>query len=297
MFNWNDLTFFLELARQGRLRPTARALGVDYTTVSRRISELEKSLAVALFERRNDGFVLTKEGRRLQRIALRMENISFEVNEEVMSEAKDLRGRVRIASMEGLAAYYLSERFCEITRDYPNIELELVTERFLLNLTKREADISISFAPPIGPRITTSKAGTFKLGLFASRAYLSERGMPASAQDLQSHDFVDYVSDLIEIDESHWLLEVLDPECVTFRSTSMAAQQNAVVSGQGIALLPYFSAKHDARLIPVLHGQIEVSRNIYISVHEDVEYLSRVKTVTRFLHQAFKRDEDHLTKL
>ena len=185
MFNWNDLVFFLELARQERLMPAARRLKVDHTTVSRRISELEKDLAVKLFERKSDGFVMTEDGHRLFALAERMEAQANAVNETVSTKASDLSGRVRIATMEGIAAYYLTQRLVEFNQLHPRILIELVTERHVTNLTKREADISISFVPPSGPRLDVRKAGDFRLGL-----QHVEQPM-----DLGDHDQIDNVID------------------------------------------------------------------------------------------------------
>lgn len=297
MFNWNDLVFFLELARQGRLMPAARRLRVDHTTVSRRISELEKDLAVKLFERKPDGFVLTEDGHRLLSIAERMEVLGLSVMETIKSAPSEPAGKVRIATMEGIAAYYLTEKLTEFNALHPQIVIELVAERHLINLTKREADVSISFVPPVGPRLDVRKAGVFKLGLFASSTYLARRDTPRSVADLQAHDFVDYVVDLVSIPKVHWLLDVLEPEHVVFRSSSMAAQQNAIAAGRGIGLLPYFSAKKEPRLVPVLAQTVEVQRELYISVHEDIQFMGRVRALTRFLFSMFERDAAYLNTL
>lgn len=290
MFNWNDLVFFLELARQGRLMPAARRLKVDHTTVSRRISELEKDLAVKLFERKPDGFVLTEDGHRLLAIAEKMEVLGISVVETIRSAPSEVAGKVRLATMEGIASYYLTDKLVEFNILHPDILIELVTERHLINLTRREADVSISFVPPIGPRLSVRKAGTFRLGLFASPAYLERRGAPGAIADLTAHDFVDYVVDLVAIAKVHWLLDVVEPEHVVFRSTSMAVQQNAVAAGLGIALLPLFSAKTDARLVPVLRDKVSVERELFISVHEDIQFMGRIRALTRFLADLFKRD-------
>ncbi|MBZ0139772.1 MAG: LysR family transcriptional regulator [Pseudorhodoplanes sp.] len=290
MFNWNDLVFFLELARQGRLMPAARRLKVDHTTVSRRISELEKDLAVKLFERKPDGFVLTEDGHRLLAIAEKMEVLGISVVETIRSAPSEVAGKVRLATMEGIASYYLTDKLVEFNTLHPDILIELVTERHLINLTRREADVSISFVPPIGPRLSVRKAGTFRLGLFASPAYLERRGAPGAIADLTAHDFVDYVVDLVAIAKVHWLLDVVEPEHVVFRSTSMAVQQNAVAAGLGIALLPLFSAKTDARLVPVLRDKVSVERELFISVHEDIQFMGRIRALTRFLADLFKRD-------
>ncbi len=298
MFDWNDLVFFLELARQGRLMPAARRLKVDHTTVSRRISELEKDLAVKLFERKPDGFLLTEDGHRLLAIAEKMETLGLSVVEAIGGVPSEPSGRVRLATMEGIAAFYLAEKLTEFNAIHPHIVVELVTERHLINLTKREADVSISFVPPAGSRLSVRKAGSFKLGLFSSAAYLERYGMPRSVEDLPSYHFVDYIIDQVANPKVHWLLvDVLEPEHVVFRSSSTAAQQNAIAAGSGLGLLPYFSAKKEPRLVPVLPDRIRVERQLYISVHEDIQFMGRVRALTRFLDRLFEQDASFLNEL
>lgn len=186
MFDWNDLTFFLELARHGRLMPAARRLKVDHTTVSRRIAELERNLDSRLFQRCSGGFVLTEAGHKLFVIAEAIEQKMLSVPEALgLQEAGQLLGRVRVATMEGIAAFYLAAKFSEFAASMPGVVVELVTERHLINLTKREADISVSFVPPQGPRLLVRRVGEFRLALFASERYLARRGRPATRADLQ----------------------------------------------------------------------------------------------------------------
>jgi DNA-binding transcriptional LysR family regulator len=296
VFNWNDLVFFLELARQSRLAPAARRLRVDHTTVSRRIAELEKDLSIKLFDRKPDGFVLTEQGHRLFAIAERIEQEVFSVPQALGSDNALAIGRVRVATMEGIGAFFLAERFAELAERQPGITVELVTERHLISLTKREADIFISFVHPTGPRLVVKKMGSFRLALYANRAYLARRGMPKDRAELVSHTFIDYVEDLVAIQPVHWLLDVLEPTNVAFRSSSMHAQQNAVAAGAGIALLPLFSAKANPALIPILADEVKVYRDVYLSVHEDLEFMARVRSVSRHLAHIFERDKRYLNE-
>jgi DNA-binding transcriptional LysR family regulator len=296
VFNWNDLVFFLELSRQSRLAPAARRLRVDHTTVSRRIAELEKDLGIKLFDRKPDGFVLTEQGHRLFVIAERIEQEASSVPQALGTDKVTASGRVRVATMEGIAAFFLAERFVELAAREPGVTVELVTERHLISLTKREADIFISFVHPTGPRLVVRKLVSFRLALYASAAYLTRRGMPKHKSELASHAFVDYVEDLIAIQPVHWLLDVLEPSTVSFRSSSMHAQQNAVAAGAGIGLLPLFSAKANSNLVPVLADDVRVYRDVYLSVHEDLEFMTRVRSVSRHLVQIFDRDKSYLNE-
>jgi DNA-binding transcriptional LysR family regulator len=296
-FDWSDLIFFLELARQGRLVPAAKKLRADHTTVSRRVAELERGLNCKLFDRSANGFVLTDAGQKLFAYAEVMESNALAIEENVAGVASVPSGNVRIATMEGIGSFYLAPRIPKLRALFPEIRVELVTERHLINLTKREADISISFAQMKGPRLISEKIGTFQLRLYAAPSYLERMGSPASLEDLDNHDFVDYVDDLVAISEVRWLHDVLVPSRVVFQSSSMIAQHNAAVAGVGLVLLPSFSAATDTRLIPVLTSEVSVMRSIWLTVHEDHQYLSRIKAVKRFLKAIVSEDEAFLNGL
>jgi DNA-binding transcriptional LysR family regulator len=294
-FDWNDLTFFLELSRQGRLAPTARRLRVDNATVSRRIAELERALERKLFERSADGFTLSEAGMQLLHYAEAMETNAREIDEALSSTRKtSLTGAVRLATMEGIASFYLSRKLAVLRRRQPGLLVELVTSAQLLNLTKREADISLSFTKPQGPRLAIELIGTFQLKLYAGADYLERHETPTAAADLAAHEFVDYIDDLVAIDAVRWLADVIRDPIVTFRSNSMIAQQNAAAAGLGLALLPSFSARDDRRLTPVLADSVAVSRDLWLSVHEDFRHIGRVRAVMDFVRESVQDDRDYL---
>ena len=293
MFDWNDLTFFLELARQGRLMPAARRLKVDHTTVSRRIAELERALDCKLFDRTPTGFVLSDAGQRLMAQAETVEATMTAIEEQVGNRPSAASGAVRIGTMEGIASMFLAGHVAAFHARYPEVQIELLTERHVANLPKREADVLLSFIKPTGPKLIVRKIGEFGLRLYGSDAYFARHPEPQTPEDLDHHLFIDYIEDIVLIKETHWLLDVIQAPSVVFRSSSMLAQQNAAASGLGLVLLPIFSARHDPRLRPVLPG-VMPRRPIWLSVHEDLHYLSRVKAVTGFVREIVERSQDAL---
>jgi DNA-binding transcriptional LysR family regulator len=296
-FDWSDLVFFLELARQGRLVPAAKRLRADHTTVSRRVAELERGLNCKLFDRGANGFVLTDVGQKLFKYAEAIESNALAIEENIAGIAGEPTGDVRVASMEGIGSFYLAPRMPILRQLFPEIRVELVTERHLISLTKREADISVSFAPMTGPRLISEAVGTFQLRLYASPRYLDRMGEPRSIEDLDRYEFVDYIDDFVSISQVRWLHDVLVPSRVVFRSSSMVAQHNAAAAGLGMVLLPSFSAAEDARLRPVLIDQISVMRSIWLTLHEDHQYLSRIKAVKSFLKKIISEDQPFLNGL
>lgn len=293
MFDWNDLTYFLELARLGRLGPAGKRLHVDHTTVGRRIAELEKALNAKLFDRAQDGFVLTAAGHRLLAYAEAIEVNALAIEENAGPSAA-LAGTVRLATMEGIGSFYLALHLPEFREYHPAIAVELVTTAQLLNLTKREADVSLSFVCPNGPRLIARKVGRFDLKLYGAPSYLRKHGTPKSAADLNSHLFVDYIEDLVQIPAVRWLHDAIAQPRVVFRSSSMMAQHNAAAAGVGLVVLPSFTAARDGRLMPLLGDQLSIKRDLWLSVHEDLRYVARVKALTNFIVQLIDRDKDFL---
>lgn len=274
----------------------ARRLKVDNTTVSRRIAELERALGSKLFDRSSEGFVLTEQGHHLFVVAERVEEQLSKVSEELGQGPGAQGGRVRVVAMEGISAFFLAERFAPLVEEEPALIVELATERHLVNLSKREADIFVSFEAPSGPRLIAKKAGSFRLALYGSQSYIDKHGVPASTADLSSHLYIDYIEDLVAIPSVHWLLDVIDPLSVVFRSSSMHVQQNAIASGMGIGLLPLFSAKSNPKLVPILANEVKVFRDVYITVHADIESMSRVKRVRKYLSRVIESETSYLNE-
>lgn len=293
MFDWNDLTYFLELARQGRLAPAAKRLQVDHSTVGRRIAELEKALNTKLFDRATTGFVLTEAGHRLLAYAESMEVNALAIADNA-GQATALTGIVRLATMEGIASFYLAAHLAEFHASHPGITVELITSSQLANLTKRQADLSVSFVCPTGSRLIVRKIGQVGLMLYGAPAYLKKYGIPRTTADLRSHRFVGYIEDLVHIAEVRWLYDAIDDPHVVFRSTSMIAQHNAAAAGMGLVMSPSFLAAGDTRMKPVPIEGLSVKRELWLSTHEDLRYMARVKAVMDFIKRLVERDQEFL---
>jgi len=199
-----------------------------------------------------------------------------------------------LATMEGLASFYLASRLVEFYGCHPGITVELVTATQLLSLTKREADVSLSFVRPNGPRLIITKPGQVDLKLYGSDAYFQAHGEPKSVADLRDHLFVDYVEDQVQIEQVRWLLDAIQKPNVVFRSTSVISQKNAAAAGVGLVMLPSFIGAHDARMRPILVGQLSVKRELWVATHEDLRSIARVKALTSFVKKVIVRDRAFL---
>lgn len=292
-FNWDDLRYFLELARRGRLAVVARHFSVEHTTVSRRIAELESVLDEKLFDRTGSGHTLTPMGQRLMRYAEQMEVGAYGVADAARI-AHAHQETIRLVTMEGIGSFYIAPRLAKLKAEHPNLLVELVTSPHLGNLTRREADVMLSFERPESPGVVVRKIGWFSLRLYASDQYLDAHGIPETAAGLQQHVFVDYIDELVSIPAVRWLRDAVAAPNIVFRSTSMSAHQSAAASGLGIALLPSFTATRDPRLRPVLHGQVEVKRDLWLATHDHSRKRPKILALMDFIRSEIEADSAFL---
>jgi len=290
MYDWNDLKYFLALSRQGKLVRAAVRLQVDHTTVSRRIAALEKQLDVRLFDKSPNGYQLTDAGLRLLPLAEQIETRSNRLYREIAGKDARLSGTVRVATPEALGSQVIARHITEFKQQHPDIEIELVAETRRMSLSKREADIAISFSRPDSGRLIAWKLCDYRLRLFASRDYLAGYPSITSIDDLEQHDFVSYIEDLIEMPELRFFDNTIKNAHVVFRSTNVSAQFNAILEGLGLGLVHCFMAQRENRLQVVLPGQVSVERTYWLLVHEDLRHVARVDAVCQFLTRILRED-------
>jgi DNA-binding transcriptional LysR family regulator len=153
--NWDDLKFFLEVARTRKASVAAKRLAVDYTTVSRRISSLEVSLGTLLFEKsRTNGFVLTAEGQRLLGYAESIESTLHMACEQVSGSGVALSGHVRMGCTEGFGSFFVTPQLSHFVDTYPAISVDILPLPHFISLSKREADIFNALErPEHGPNV------------------------------------------------------------------------------------------------------------------------------------------------
>jgi len=294
MFDWNDLRYFLEVSRQGRLTAAARRLHVDHTTVSRRLTALEDALGVRLFDRTPRGYKLTEDGRHMMAYAETMETASLSLYRDVAGQDAKPKGQVRLATMEAFGSQFLARNWAPFHALHPDVQVEMVAETRHHSLTKREADIAVTLVRPERGRLIASKLGAYRLRLYASPAYLQARGTPATPEELGTHDLIWYIDDLMPFSELHMMEQLCREPTVVFRTTNVTGQKNAAIAGLGIALLPCFLGDIAPELTPVLDSQTSFERDLWLVVHEDLRPLARIDAVCRFLQDTVKQNKGFL---
>ncbi len=291
--DWDNLRFFLELSRAGKLTIAARRLGVDHTTVARRVQALEKLLDRQLFIRTRVGYRLSEAGRALLAQAEAMESAVMSI-ERASSTADTLSGQVRIGATEGYGAVMLAGQLAGLTQRYPHLSVDLLAVPRTVRLARHEADIVITLErPERGPYLIT-KLTDYVLRLYASEAYLASHPPITGPEDLREHVFVSYIEDLLYSKELLYLDEIVRPRQNALRSTSILAQQAAVAAGAGLAILPAFSASTEPLLREVLVGQVEFVRTFWMLMPTENKEIARMRVCWDFLRDVAARHQDRL---
>lgn len=293
--DWNDYQVFLSVARSGKLAQAARTLGVDATTIGRRLRRLEARLEATLFEQTREGQVLTEAGERLLLRVEAMARAAASIPERSGSSG-GLSGSIRISVSEGFGSWFLARHLKDFAGLHPNLTIDLVASSGFLSPSKREADIAVVLSRPKAGPLISRKLSDYALRLYASPVYLAEQGIPASPEALaQGHRLIGYVPDLLYAPELRYLNEICpDRELLPdIRSSSINAQHALVASGAGIGVLPCFIGDADPNLVPVFPSRL-IIRSFWLVMHKDTYSLARIEGCKDWLIDCVRRHQQVL---
>jgi len=280
MADWDDLRFFLAVHRAGSLTGAARALGCSQPTVGRRIAALARRHGAALVETRAGRWVVTPVGRRVLARAERMEQEALAIARDVDRLDERPQGTVRVTAPEGLGLSVLAPRLSAFRRAHPGIDLLLVSEAAVVDLSRREADLAIRFVRPRQHELLVRRVTRVPFEPYASARYLAERPRSAEAL-LPSDDVVGYHEEQAGWPETAWFRRHLPQGRVRVRVRTPLAVRAAVLAGAGVGLLaPYLAADAGLRK---LAGAPPLVRELFLVYHRSLRRTARVQIVSRFV--------------
>jgi DNA-binding transcriptional LysR family regulator len=283
--DWNDLRFFLSVARLGSLSAAARALKVDPATVGRRIASLETALGLRCFERRADGYRMTSSGRKLLQHAERVEQDLLGLSRALDAEEQEVAGVVTVTTSDSVSLPVLIPALPLLREKHPGIRIDLISSNQVLSLARREADVAVRAARPEEGDLLTRKIGLLGYGLFASRPYLDRHGTPASLGDLAQHAMIDWLEEYPRVATSTWFRELASANQISMRASGVKERLAAAQAGLGIACLS-FALAHGTGLVQVVPQADVPSVELWMVTHPDSARAKRVRAVMDFIVQA-----------
>jgi DNA-binding transcriptional LysR family regulator len=283
MIDADDLRYFLEVARTGRLVAAGRGLGVNHTTVGRRITALERTLGNRLFDRAPTGWVLTDAGHDLIVHAESIESALLAAMESAGSGGGRLSGTVRIATPDGFGAFLLAPNLAGLRSQHPDLNIEIVTATRHDVLAAREFDVAVTLERPSPRGVDISELADYRLGLYAAGDYLRAHPQITHILDLHDHTLIGYVDSVLDVPALRILDELLPGHRTQIQTNNITGQWTAAVAGLGIAALPLYIGEPDPRLEPVLAEDVTVRRKYWLIVPRELRRLARVRAATAML--------------
>src|ERR1700761_8447117 len=279
MIDWDDVRYFLAVARGGSVRPAAERLGVNPSTVLRRIAQLEERLGARMFEKLPSGYRLTAAGEEVVELASQMEASSHQLETRVFGRDQSVRGLLRVTLAPTLATHLLMPDFAEFARLHPDIEMEILPSGDLVNLTNREADVAIRVVydrKTLPHNLHGLKGPDLFGGVYMSRDRLAawREGAPDPIRwiVISQHGIPD------------WAREgEVRTAGVPFRTTDGQAQLAAVRQGIGITTLPCFVGDADPLLARVPSADLHMYGTLWLLTQGETRKTKRVRLFTEFV--------------
>jgi DNA-binding transcriptional LysR family regulator len=287
--DWDSYLYFLKVAETGNLSSSARELGVNHSTVFRRINNLEERLQVRLFERSRRGYTLTEAGEEILSSVEMIEDQIFEIQRKLLGKDIRLSGNLKISTTDTIGYYWLPPYIKAFKERYPEILVDLDIQIRFTNLTKREADIvvpAINMQPDfmVGRKLTR-----IFFRLYASRHYIEKHGMPTTTEEFSSHQFLVPNESLATLSVSQWLNKRVPAHCVAAASDKLSTLFKFAQQDLGIAALPHYVGQSDENMVEILELPEDCHRNVWILTHPDLRNTARVKAFMQFMHQSVSR--------
>jgi DNA-binding transcriptional LysR family regulator len=285
---WDDLRHFLAFTRAGSMQAAAKALGVNQSTVQRRIAELEGHIGHRLVERHLGGYRLTELGEELRPAAEDVGAAVAAFERRLTACDKRLSGTVRLTCGSSVAERLRRTPLIDAFHArYPGLRVELVISDQHLDLSNGEADIAIRLGEPRDEALVCRKIADASWSVYASHAYVERHGRPNKPEDIKGHLVVDCDSSVAIYPGARWLRSVAPDATVATRSDHWQGLILAVKAGAGLAALPRFQGENEKELVRVIDN-IGLVMPFYLLMHRDIQQIPRVRAFAEFVTSEIK---------
>ncbi|MEZ6028724.1 MAG: LysR family transcriptional regulator [Hyphomonadaceae bacterium] len=286
MFEWGDLRHFLAVARSGSTLSAAKILGCNQTTVARRIAALEEAISEKLFDKTAGGYRLTELGSAMVQSAERVESEMESFGRMVAQRSRKLLGMIRVTTNDVLADCLLTPWLREFTQRFPVVQVETIITDRQMDLSRGEADIALRAATlsagPMGDDIVVRRLATGKWGVYASKSYAAENGLPTTPEELAQHPVIAGSGELARFDPAFMKVIRARGGVIRQASSSILNIAGAVRSGLGCGPLPCVLGELDSDLIRCFTFD-EADYALLLMTREELRNLPHVRAFNDFI--------------
>ena len=298
MLDWNDLRYFLSVARTGSTLAASKQLRVSQSTVSRRITALEEQIELKLFIRKQSGYKLTPRGRSVLPAAEKVESAILAFSDGVEAETRRLSGTVRVSTVESAANAWVIPAVGLLRRHHPDVRVEILTSERYVDLARGEADVAIRFGPkPTQDTLIVRHLVDMLESFYAAKEVVEKLGMPASVADLARYPIV--ASTDTESIMNQWVEDQIPHAKIEQRANSMSSIIASVRSGLGAAILPCIMGDDIAGVVRLLPPIEELTAPCWMVTTDEARRQPHVRAVIdlviKQIQLALAKRPEHLT--
>lgn len=284
--DWDDLRFALAVAEGGSVAAAARRLGVNHTTVLRRIQAFEASHKIRLFDRLPTGYALTAEGEQLAAAARSIDETVATLERRMSGRDLKLEGVIRVTTTDSLMATVLPQHFASFRAKHPRITIELAQTNTRLNLTKRDADIAIRPARHLPTPLIGHHISDIAFAVYGADRYLGD----CSHEDLKDHVWLGGDELLANSPVASWMHEHVSDVRIAFRADSFVALSHAVQAGLGVAALPCCLGDRMPGLKRIFGPVQGLSTRLWLLTHRDLSGAARIRAFMVHMQEALSTE-------
>lgn len=289
--NAEDLLVLRAVAQTGRFTTAASTLGLNHTTVSRRIAALEKALGGHVLSRGAGGWELTDLGRRAADAAA---GVAAAVGQLADDDGGALTGVVRMSATDGFGAFITAPAFAQLRASNPRLSIEIVTATRRASQTRTGLDFEVVVGEPQVHRAEATRLGTYVLGLYASRDYLEAHGPPSDLAEVVTHPLVYFIDSMLQVDSLDAPRRLLPTMRDALSSTNVFVHVEATRAGAGLGLLPCFMADRHPDLVRILPDLVAEQLDYWLVVRPDSLRQPAVAAVVEALRERTRAMEPQL---
>jgi len=283
--DWNSLKIFLSIARCGSLSGAAKELGVNHSTIFRRLNAFEEEIGGRLFERLNKRYEFTALGHELLELAREIESSFDDLDRKLVGKDIQPKGVVKITAPNNIAYRFLPRYITEFNQQYPDIQIELLVSNQALNMSNRQADIAVRATASPPEHLIGRQVCKLNWSVFGGQQYPSAYGLPKNIEELNNHGLIGATGAMRNLPAFGWLDKQFGSQIIT-RCDDLTAMSYLAQAGHGLAILPNDQQRPElTRLFEI--ETLEPS-TLWLLMHPDLRNVERIRLVMLHLAQCFE---------
>lgn len=276
---WDDMRYVLAISRAAGLNPAAKALGVNPSSVYRRLESLEAQMEVRLFERLRSGYRLTEAGEAVAEAAERMESEVHDIERQIAGTDVRLEGHIRLSSSEAFAHYVLPPLLPGFRRQYPGIRLDILVNNQIVDLTRRDADVVVRVTPSPPEHLVGRSLAEIGWAAYATPAFLDRAGRD---RPFDEYDWIGFDGSLSHIAQARWMARHIPEQRQVMCCDSFGATVAAVANHIGCGALPCVVGDADKRFERLANSHQLTGMKLWVLTHPDLRRSARIRACLQY---------------